>query len=229
MLRFSFSERITTFRVYNILLSSLVANPLFAMKTLKIAGIVVGILVLGVFVLMISTPSSSHVESTIIINASTASVFKEASSFKNTEAWSPLSKMDPEASYTFEGPERGTGARLKWDGPSLGKGYQEIIETVENTSIKNRFVVEGSPGIFLSEMVLEPVDGGTKVTWKFDSDYSQTTVMSGSLQKVMEMFFSPTIQEHCNDGLLDLKRVVELHPDPDPVPVASASDSTASN
>jgi hypothetical protein len=225
MLIFSFSEKITTFYVYNILLSSLVSNPPFIMKMLKIAGIVVGILVLGVFVLMLSTPTSSHVESTIIINASTASVFREASTFKNKEAWSPLTKMDPHAQYTYEGPDSGTGARVLWDGPSLGKGYQEIIETVENSSIKNKFVIEGSPGIFLSEMLLEPVDGGTKVTWKFDSDYSQATVMSGSLRKVVEMFFGPTIQEHCSDGLTELKRVVERHPDPDPKPATASADS----
>jgi hypothetical protein len=226
MLIFSFSERITTFRVHNILLSSPASNPPTIMKTLKIAGIVVGILVLGVFALMFSAPSSSHVESTIIINASTASVFREASTFKNTDTWSPIAKIDPDAQYTYEGPDHGTGARIKWDGPSLGKGYQEIIETVENSRIKNKFVVEGSPGIFLSEMLLEPVDGGTKVTWKFDSDYSQATVMSGSLQKVVEMFFSPNIQEHCNDGLNELKRVVELH-EPDPKPATASADSTA--
>jgi hypothetical protein len=220
MLIFSFSERITTFCVYNILLSSLVSNPPFIMKMLKIAGIVVGILVLGVFVLMLSTPTSSHVEST-------ASVFREASTFKNKEAWSPLTRMDPHAQYTYEGPDRGTGARVSWDGPSLGKGYQEIIETVENSKIKNRFVIEGSPGIFLSEMLLEPVDGGTKVTWKFDSDYSQATVMSGSLRKVVEMFFGPTIQEHCSEGLAELKRVVERHPDPDPKPATASADSAS--
>jgi hypothetical protein len=135
--------------------------------------------------------------------------------------------MDPLAQYTYEGPDRGTGARVLWDGPSLGKGYQEIIETVENSIIKNKFVIEGSPGIFLSEMLLEPVDGGTKVTWKFDSDYSQATVMSGSLQKVVEMFFGPTIQEHCSDGLAELKRVVERHPDPDPKPATASVDSAS--
>lgn len=193
------------------------------MKTLKIAGIVTGILVLGVFVLMFSTPSSSHVESTIIINASTASVFRQASTFKNAEAWSPLIEMDPNAKYTYEGPESGVGARVNWDGPELGKGYLEIIEAVENTSIKNKFVVDGSSAIFISEMFLEPVDGGTKVTWKFDSDYSQATVMSGSLQKVVERLFLPTIQQYCDEGLAELKRIVERHPDPDPKPVVPNS------
>jgi hypothetical protein len=197
------------------------------MKTLKIVGIVAGIVVLGIVMLMVSAPSSSHVESSIIINASTSSVYKEANSFKNFNAWSPWAKLDPQATYVYEGPESGVGAKLSWDGPEMGKGYQEIIESVENTSVKNILAFDGFPGKYLSEMKFEAVDGGTKVTWTYDSDYSQASGMNGSFGRIMEMFMSGMIQEQFGMGLQDLKKAIEANPEPDPVTAVPDSTSVA--
>jgi hypothetical protein len=198
------------------------------MKTLKIVGIVAGIVVLGIVVLMISAPSTSHIESSIIINASTASIYKEANSFKNFTSWSPWAKLDPEAKYSYEGPESGIGSKLSWEGPELGRGYQEIVESIENTRVKNIISFEESPGKYISEITLEPVDGGTKVTWTYDSDYSRASGMNGSFGKIMEMFASGVIQEQFDVGLFDLKETIESNPGPD-TQVIVAADSTGTN
>jgi hypothetical protein len=198
------------------------------MKTLKIVGIVAGIVVLGIVVLMVSAPSTSHVESSIIINASTASIYKEANSFKNFTSWSPWAKLDPEAKYSYEGPESGVGSKLISEGPELGKSYQEIVESVENTRVRNVISFEQSPGKYISEIILEPVDGGTKVTWTYDSDYSQASGMNGSFGKIMEMFVTGIIQEQFGMGLQDLKEAVESNPEPD-TQVIIAADSTVIN
>lgn len=183
------------------------------MKALKIAGIVVGIVVLGVAVLIVSAPSSNHVESSIIINASSASIYKEAVSFKNYTTWSPWAKMDPQAKYSYDGPEAGIGSKVTWEGSEIGKGYQEIIAVVENTSIKNKMAFEGVPGTYISEMKLEPVDGGTKVTWTYDSDYTNTSGMTGSFGQVKEFFLRGILEEQYSIGLKELKRVVESNPE----------------
>lgn len=177
-------------------------------------------------VVLISAPSTSHVESTIIINASTASIYKEANGFRNFTSWAPWPKLDPYAKFSYEGPEQGVGSKMIWEGKDIGKGYQEIIESVENTSVKNRLVFEGLPGAYVSEMKLEPVDGGTKVTWTYDSDYSQATGMGGSFGRVMEMFMGDMLQQQFETGLQDLKKVIESNPEPFPSETAAA-DSTA--
>src|SRR6185503_9473740 len=125
------------------------------MKTLKIVGIVIGIVALGAMVLLISAPSTSHVETSIIINASTASIYKEANGFKNFTSWAPWPKLDPNAKFSYEGPEQGVGSKISWEGEEIGKGHQEIVESVENVSVKNRLVFEGLPGSYVSEMKLE--------------------------------------------------------------------------
>jgi hypothetical protein len=183
------------------------------MKALKIVALASGIVVLGILALMVAAPAANHVESTIIINASPASVYREANGFRSFHEWSPLS--DPRAQYTFQGPESGVGARISWDGPKAGRGYQEITESEENLRIRTILAFDGLAGNYASEIVLEPVDGGTKVTWTYDSDYSQAAGMSGSMEQVMEMFTEPTLKDRYDASLKALKRVVERKPELD--------------
>jgi hypothetical protein len=183
------------------------------MKALKIVVLATGIAVLGMLALLIAAPTANHVESTIIINASAASIFKEANSFKSFHAWSPLS--DPSIKYSFTGPATGVGARMSWDGPKAGRGYREITETDENERIKYMITFEGLAGRYVSEIRLEPVDGGTKVTWTYDSDYSQAAGMSGSVEKIAEMFAGPALKDGYDTGLKALKQVVESKPELD--------------
>ena len=184
------------------------------MKALKIVALAVGIVVLGTLALMMAAPAANHVESTIIINASTASIYREANGFKSFHAWSPQS-ADPRVKYSYTGPDTGVGARISWDGPTAGRGYREITESEENTRIKHIVTFEGHAGRYVSEIRLDPVDGGTKVTWTYDSDYSDAVGMSGSMGKIMELFAGPALQDRYDEGLKALKQVVERKPELD--------------
>jgi len=172
-----------------------------------------GIVFLGMLALMIAAPAVNHIESTIIINASAGSIYREANGFKSFDAWSPLS--DPLARYTYAGPESGVGARITWDGPQAGRGYSEIVESVENKRIRHIIAYEGQTGDYMSELTLDPVDGGTKVTWTYDSDYSQAAGMSSSMDKIIEMFTGPALKDRYDEGLKALKQVVERKPELD--------------
>src|SRR5688572_15761293 len=98
------------------------------MKALKIIGItVLGLVVVAAVSLSIMSPKS-HMERSIVVNGSPASVLAEFSNFQKFNVWAPWAKMDPQAKYTFEGPETGVGAKMSWDGPETGKGSQETIE-----------------------------------------------------------------------------------------------------
>jgi len=172
-----------------------------------------GIAVLGMLALMMAAPAANHIESTIIINASAASIYNEANGFKSFHAWSPMS--DPRIKYSYTGPATGVGARVSWEGPEAGRGYREITEAEENERIKHVITFEGLAGRYVSEIRLEPVDGGTKVTWTYDSDYSQAAGMSGSMEKISEMFTGPKLKDRYDAGLKALKQVVERKPELD--------------
>jgi len=173
-----------------------------------------GIIVLGTLALMMAAPAANHVESTIIINASAASIYREANGFKSFHAWSPLS-ADSHIKYSYAGPDTGVGARMSWDGPRAGRGFREITESEVNTRIKQVITFEGMEGRYVSEITLVPVDGGTKVTWTYDSDYTNAAGMSGSMEKIIEMFAGPALQDRYDTGLKALKQVVERKPELD--------------
>ena len=76
------------------------------MRPLRIVGIaaLIGI-VIGV-VLVLSQPGVTHVEKSIVIQASPEDIARETESFQSFSAWSPWNKATPEVHYTivtFEG------------------------------------------------------------------------------------------------------------------------------
>ena len=189
------------------------------MKALKIIGIVVLAIVVIFLIAVLVQPSQAHIEKSIVINAPAASVFPEVSRFRNFTAWSPWSKMDPEVKQTFEGEEGTVGAKMMWDGPKTGKGSQEIESIEENKSVKCALRFDGYDGVFYSSFILEPEGEGTKVTWTYDG------ANKGFGGKAMWMFMGSMMKDQYDQGLMDLKKLVEEKPKPEPVPV----DSTAVN
>ena len=117
--------------------------------------------------------------------------------------WSPWKRVDPEATYRFEGPEAGVGAKMTWDGKKLRKGSQWIEESVENQKVKNALIYDGSDGTAYSEFILAPLGGGTMITWNFDC------INKGITGKFKWILFEILINDMHTQGLLDLKRHVE--------------------
>lgn len=158
-------------------------------------------------------PAQGHIEKSIVINASPATIYHELNAFKTFQQWSPWAKMDPDAKYSFEGPESGVGAKMNWDGPKAGKGSQWIDESVENQKIKNALAFEGFDGKASATFILSPQSAGTNVVWTYDGDNT------GFTGKAMWMFMGGMLDGQYTQGLADLKTFIESMPAP--------SDSTA--
>ena len=148
-------------------------------------------------------PAKGHVEQTIIVDAPPEMVYKEVNGYKSFNQWSPWYKMDPEALYSFEGPETGVGAKMTWDGKKLSKGSQWIEASAENQKVRNAVSYEGSSLPAYSEFFLEPLGGGTQITWSFD------TTNDGIVAKLKWIFMEIVINDLYTAGLLDLKRHLE--------------------
>lgn len=117
-------------------------------------------------------PRTAHVERHIQIKAPPSTVFTLLNGFRQFQRWSPWQGADPEMSVTFSGPPMGVGAALSWSGNSaVGTGRQEIIESEPYRHILMRLEFGGFGGQFLAPFTIEPVGGGTQLTWGFDADY----------------------------------------------------------
>jgi hypothetical protein len=186
------------------------------MKALKITGIVVlSIMVITVVSLAVMSPKS-HLERSIVIQAQPASVYEELVSFKNFNSWSPWFKIDPNMKHSFEGPEFGVGAKMSWDSenPNVGKGTQWIIEAEENRRVKSGMNFGGMDGNFIAEFILEPALEGTKVTWTYDGDVSNTPMLNAAMGKFFGAFMDSMLGPSLEQGLGALKQKVENKPQP---------------
>ncbi len=76
------------------------------MKSLRIAGIAILVVVLVLLVAVMAQPSQAHVERSILIKGPIAPINEEIGTFQSFDAWSPWSKSTPEIKYkivSFEG------------------------------------------------------------------------------------------------------------------------------
>jgi uncharacterized protein YndB with AHSA1/START domain len=186
------------------------------MKALKITGItILTLVVIATVVLAVMSPKS-HLERSIVINASPAAVYEELVNFKKFAEWSPWSKIDPQMKQTFEGPETGVGAKMSWqsENPDVGNGSQWIIEAEENKRVKNGMNFSIMEGNFVAEFILEPTADGTKVTWTYDGDVSNTATMNAAMGKFFGAFMDSMLGPSYEQGLDALKRRVEGKPAP---------------
>ena len=188
-------------------------------KVVRIVGIVVvGFLALIAIIGAFLSPKS-HIERSIVVNARPAAIFQQINSFKNLNKWSPWMEQDPNTTATFEGPESGVGAKMSWQSKELGNGSQWIIESVENKHLKTGMSL-GMEGTYTSEINLEPVDGGTKVTWTYDGDVSNTGMATSIMGKAMGKFMDGILGPDYERGLSKLKTLAESDPQ-NPAPADS--------
>ena len=173
------------------------------MKSIKVLSIAALIISLIIIAFTIAQPAKGSVEKSIIIAASDSVVFTKLNSFHDFIAWSPWAKMDVDARYAYEGPASGVGAKMTWSGKSIGHGSQWIIESIPNQRIKNGINFEDLNGVFYSEYILTPTDGGIKVTWTYDGDNH------GFFGKLKWLFMKGPLATQYEEGLHDLKYLIE--------------------
>lgn len=176
------------------------------MKFLKILlGVVVALavlLVLGSFLL----PSEQHVERSVVVRAEPARVFSLVNDYREFNKWSPWATIDPEGtSYEFSGPASGVGSRMSWqsENPNVGSGAQEIVDSELNTMVKSKLTFEGFDTPSYATFMLEPADGGTRLTWSFDAN------LDSMVGRYMGLMMEKWVGSDYERGLARLKELAE--------------------
>ncbi len=159
-------------------------------------------------------PSGVTVERSALINRPASTVFVLLNSFRAFRAWSPLAVRDPDTEYVFSGPSTGVGARMDWRGDprQVGKGWQEIIESVPFRRISMRLDFEHQ-GRALSFFDIEDRRGAAYVTWGFEADLVEGHgFFGGLLARYFGLFFDQWIGSDYEQGLANLKAYAESLP-----------------
>jgi effector-binding domain-containing protein len=138
----------------------------------------------------------------------------------------------------MDGAPSGVGAKMSWTSANenVGSGSQEIIESTQYSLVKTKLEL-GENGTAFATFTFAPAEGGTKVTWAFDSDMGMNPIA-----RYMGAFlFDGMIGKDYEAGLANLKTIVEKGalastaealatpgsgPAPPHIPMSAAADPT---
>lgn len=166
---------------------------------------VIGALILLPIIVGLFLPSTAHVERSITIQAAPEQIWPYVNGYTHFNTWSPWADRDPDAVYTISGSESGVGARYEWqsDQPDVGSGAQEIILSEPYTRVET-LLDFGDEGTGVAYFDLTPVDGGTEVTWGFDTDFGWNLI-----GRYFGLLFDGFIGPDYEEGLSNLQATVE--------------------
>ena len=150
-------------------------------------------------------PDVFRVTRSAVINAPADAIFPWMNNPRRAAEWSPFVRNDPDAAYTYEGPESGVGAITTWDGKKSGAGKLTITDQTVNERVTMRLeFYRPMKCVNTVDYILTAVDGGTDVLWTM---YGPNNIMG----KLMGLFMN--CEKMCGDqfiiGLNNLKQKVE--------------------
>jgi len=151
-------------------------------------------------------PSRSLVERDILIDAHAATIFALLNDFRQVSKWSPALDGDPNARIVINGPARGVGASIYWDGHIIGEGRQTIIDSVPYERLTAQLEL-GDQAPATATFTLSAEAGMTRVVWLHDSDHGFNLV--GRYFGLLQGSIVGTEQD---EGLSRLKELAENLP-----------------
>lgn len=176
------------------------------MTMLKILGIAVLLVVVGVLVYAATLPDQFRLERTALVQAPPEKVFGQVSDFRKWTAWSPWEGIDPALKRTYSGAESGKGAAYAWEGNSkVGSGRMEIVEALPGNklSIKLDFL-EPFEAHNTAEFEFTPSASGTQVRWAMFGPSPYVSKLMGLVFNMEKM-----VGGQFEQGLANLKAVSE--------------------
>lgn len=175
------------------------------MKFLKRFVLLILVLILAAIGIGYVLPDSAHVDRSVRIEAPPETVFPYVNDFRRFNEWSPWAGKDPDAEYTFEGPESGIGARMSWDSdnPDIGRGSNLITESRPPNRVTTRLDF-GARGTATAYFDIEPTNEGSRVTWGFDAEFGDDII--GRYFGLMMHYW---VGSEYEQGLQNLKTIVE--------------------
>jgi hypothetical protein len=181
------------------------------MKTLKIVGIVLAILVLVFIVGGLVMPKGYQVERSERIAAPAAIVFAQVNDLRNWEKWSPWNAADPTMQISYSETPVGQGGSYSWTGDVAGEGSLTIVRSVSPIRIETKMDF-GEMGSAEGHWDFSHAGGVTSVTWGFSGQ--NPGILGGWFTLMMDGMVGPQFEA----GLAGIKEIAESTSLPEPTP-----------
>ncbi|MBX3725796.1 MAG: SRPBCC family protein [Xanthomonadales bacterium] len=163
------------------------------------------VFVVGGFLL----PGHVEVERSIDVDRPPGQVHALVDDLSRFNEWSPWAARDPDASYRYEGPAAGVGARLHWRGNAeVGTGSLSITQSEAPGLVVTAVAFEGFDEPAQARFLIVPRgEAGSTVTWRFRS------TLRGPLMRWLGFgFIGRAVGDDYERGLAALKTVLESAP-----------------
>ena len=113
-------------------------------RLLRVVVLGLGALVILIVLIGLFLPRTWTVERSRLVRATPERVQKELEDLRTWPSWTPWSKeRDATLAVTFDGPERGTGARMSWEGQRLGFGSLTLTNAHPGAGIEYEIQFRG--------------------------------------------------------------------------------------
>ena len=177
-------------------------------KVLKVLGLLLLTMVAIILIGGLFADKKYHYQKSIEIAAPQETVWNNVSTLKAMTKWMPWMRMDPNMKTTFTGRDGTVGAQYTWSGnDKVGKGSMRINKVQAPKIIGQDLVFSGPwDSKAYTDIILDPIATGTKVTWTMDSE------MPYPFNFVSKLFFSmdDMMDKDFGAGLNNLKQMSEL-------------------
>jgi len=173
---------------------------------LRIIGIIIIVLAVGVFLHAANKPDTFRVERSASVKAPPERIFALIDDLRAFNTWNPFEKKDPNLKRRYSGPSTGRGAAYSFDGNrDVGSGSLEILESAPPSRITMRLaMVEPFEVQNTVEFTLVPNGGATNVTWAMQGP-------APFIAKVIHVFIDmdKMVGKDFEAGLAGLKAIAE--------------------
>jgi ribosome-associated toxin RatA of RatAB toxin-antitoxin module len=165
----------------------------------KKIGIGIAVVIVLVLIIGFISPSTAHVERSIIIQASPEKIFPIISDLESFQKISPWYEMEPDVKMTYGEKKSGVGAVYSWSGKKTGEGSMTISVSEENKKVVTDLDFKGQ-GKAKAYWTLTPTEDGTKTVWGFDSEPTINPI-----SRIFNNFMNSMIGKDFERGLSKLK------------------------
>jgi hypothetical protein len=163
-----------------------------------------GIAVLAFAAVGFVLPGEYRVARSVVVEAPPEAVFPLINDLNQWSSWTIWSARDPEMKIEISGGGEGEGAIQRWHSESQGSGELTITNSVQNESITYALYFPEFESRSTGRIVLEPVTGGTRVTWSDEGELGHNPLI-----RWFGLFFDSMIGSDFAAGLARLKAHVE--------------------
>lgn len=174
-------------------------------------NVLLGLFVLIVLVLIVAAlrPADFRVERSIAVSAPAARAFGQVNDLHQWQEMSPYVKLDPAATYSFDGPTAGVGATMAWYGNAkLGVGRITITDSRPNELVRFKLDFEKPfKCTNTADFIFKSSGGQTTVTWAL---FGRHAFIGKIMSLVINM--DKMIGGEFEHGLAKLKEIAEAGP-----------------